>query len=520
MKTQKKLTHHAGKVAAGTMVSRILGYLRDMLVAHTFGAGFAADAFYAAYRIPNLFRRLLGEGALSASFIPVLSDYLHNKSREETQKFINSLFTVLTLILLALTALGIIFAPQLVNIIAYGFTSDPDKLALTIDLTRLMFPFLFFICLAALVLGVLNTLSSFFVPAVAPASLSVAEIGFILALAPLLSPDNQIKGLAISVIIGGLGQLVIQLPKMAKLGWKFGWNPDFSHPGLKRVGTLMIPSMIGLSVDQINSFVDTVCASFLIQGSITALYYSNRVMQLPLAIFGLALASAALPAMSKYVAQNNIASVKETINYSLRLIIFILLPATAGLVVIGLPIIEVLFQRGEFSHQASLMTYSALAYYSLGLPAYAAVKILASSFYAFQDTKVPVKIAAAAMLLNAVLNILLMRPMGVGGLALASAISSWVNAGALAFLLRKKIGPLGINKIISSTLKTIIASAIMSVVSYMIAYRWLPAYPGIAMFAALAGGVASFFAAAYLLRAEEIKSIISVLKKEKPTGSD
>src|SRR3989339_1560142 len=477
MKTQKKLTHHAGKVAAGTMVSRILGYLRDMLVAHTFGAGFAADAFYAAYRIPNLFRRLLGEGALSASFIPVLSDYLHNKSREETQKFINSLFTVLTLILLALTALGIIFAPQLVNIIAYGFTSDPDKLALTIDLTRLMFPFLFFICLAALVLGVLNTLSSFFVPAVAPASLSVAEIGFILALAPLLSPDNQIKGLAISVIIGGLGQLVIQLPKMAKLGWKFGWNPDFSHPGLKRVGTLMIPSMIGLSVDQINSFVDTVCASFLIQGSITALYYSNRVMQLPLAIFGLALASAALPAMSKCVAEKNIDGLKETLNFSIRINTFVLVPAAAGLIAIGLPITQVLFERGNFSHHATLLTYSALIFYSLGLPAYATVKVLASSFYAFQETGTPVKVAAVAMVVNAVLNIVLMRFMGVAGLALATAAASWVNAGILGYLLKKKIGPLGIRRIITTAVKTTLASAMMGACTYFIAFHYMARWP-------------------------------------------
>lgn len=515
MKNEKKLTHQAGRIAVGTTISRVLGYVRDMLVAHTFGAGFAADAFYAAYRIPNLLRRLLGEGSLSASFIPVLSEYLHTKTKEETQELINVIFSALTVVLCILTVLGIIFSPQLVNVIAYGFTSDPEKLSLTINLTRLMFPFLLFICLAALALGILNTLSSFFVAAVAPAALSIAEIGFIMGIAPLLSPDNQIKGLAISVIFGGIGQFIVQWPKIRSLGWHLRWNLNFKHPAIKRIGFLMVPAMIGLSVDQVNAFVDTICASFLAQGSITALYYSNRLMQMPLAIFGIALASAALPAMSKAAAQKDIATVKETLNFSLRFIIFILIPSAVGLITIGFPIIRVLFERGNFDRNATMLTFSALSYYSLGLPAYAMVKVLASSFYAFQETKTPVKVAVVSMTLNAVLNIILMRHMGVGGLALATSISSWLNAAILGYLLRKKIGALGIKRIISTSAKTLAASSLMGAGAYLVAFRYLSAWPAAGMFTSLLAGIIIFFLTAHAMNIEERRHIVSIFIKEK-----
>ena len=234
-----------------------------------------------------------------------------------------------------------------------------------------MFPFVLFICLAALLLGVLNTLGSFFISAVAPVAMSISEIIFILALAPMLSPDNKIKGLAISVIIGGLGQFIVQWIQMRSKGWQLKWQLDFNHPGLRKIMYLILPAMMGLSVDQVNAFVDTICASFLRQGSITSLYYSNRIMQMPLAIFGLALASAALPSMTKDVAEKNIPRLKDTLNLSLRLIIFILLPAAIGLMTVGLPIIRVLFERGKFDYQASLLTYGALFFYCFGLPAYA-----------------------------------------------------------------------------------------------------------------------------------------------------
>ncbi|MEI8218388.1 MAG: murein biosynthesis integral membrane protein MurJ, partial [Elusimicrobiota bacterium] len=378
----------------------------------------------------------------------------------------------------------------------------------------------FFICLAALLLGILNTLSAFFIPAVAPASLSIAEIGFIMGIAPALSPDNQIKGLAISVIVGGIGQFLVQWPKICALGWHLRWKLKFSHPGLKQIGTLMIPSMIGLSVDQINAFVDTMAASFLELGSITALYYSNRVMQLPLAIFGLALASVALPAMSRAAAEKNMESLKETLNFSVRFILFILIPSAVGLMVLGMPIIHVLFERGNFSHQAALMTNSALFFYSFGLPAYAIAKVMAIAFYSQKETKIPVQVAAAAMVLNVVLILILMPYLKVGGLALATALASYFNFSVLAWLLRKRIGPLGIRRILQTATKTMIAATVMGLVSYFIAFRWLVDYPAGGMVLALVGGMAVFFGTAYVMKLEELTPVLSMVFKDKPTGGD
>lgn len=509
----KKVIKYAGSVSAGTTVSRIFGYIRDMLVAYMFGAGMFADAFYAAFRIPNLIRRMLGEGSFSAAFIPVFSEYLHTKTKSETQKLINVVFTLLTVILLIITILGVFFAPLLVKIIAYGFTSDPDKLQLTIDLTRLMFPFLLFICLAAMLLALLNTLNSFFIPAIAPANLSFAEIIYILALAPLLSPSNQIKGLAISVIFGGLGHFIMQYPTLKKLGWSLHFNFNFNHPGIKKIIFLMIPSIIGISVDQINTFVDTICASFLGDGSITALYYSARLMQLPLAIFGLALATVSLPMMSKSVAVKNIDELKETLNVSIRFSMVALMPATVGLIAIGLPIIQVLFERGKFDYTASLLTNNALFYYSLGLPAFAVTKILANTFFSFQDTKTPVKIAFVVMFFHVILCIIFMKILGVGGLALATSLCAYMNVMMLLYKLKLKIGTIGAKKILISSIKALIASSVMGLVAYyIIQIKSLPLFINLILSILIA--IICFVMLLKLLKSDEMEQILNGINKK------
>ncbi|MDD5101760.1 MAG: murein biosynthesis integral membrane protein MurJ [Endomicrobiaceae bacterium] len=509
----KKLVKYAGSVSVGTAISRIFGYIRDMLVAYFFGAGMFADAFYAAFRIPNLIRRMLGEGSFSAAFIPVFSEYLHTKSKDEAQKLIDVVFTILTLLLIVITILGVFFSPLLVKIIAYGFTSDPEKLQLTIDLTRLMFPFLLFICSAAMLLALLNTMNSFFIPAIAPANLSFAEIIYMLALAPMLSPSNQIKGLAISVIFGGIGHFFMQYPMFKHLGWKLRFNFNFNHPGVKKIIFLMIPSVIGISVDQINTFVDTICASFLGDGSITALYYSNRLMQLPLAIFGLAMATVSLPLMSKAVAQNNIEEMKQTLNFSIRFSIIALLPATVGLMVIGLPVIQVLFERGKFDNFASLLTNQALFYYVLGLPAYAISKVLANTFFSFQDTKTPVKIAFVVMFIHVILCVILMRTHGVGGLAFATAICAYINVLMLSHKLRVRIGKMGIKKIIASSIKGLIAASIMGLISYeIIKLQFATLF--ISLIISIIAGIISFVVIAKLLKSPEIEQLLNSLYKK------
>lgn len=512
MSENKNIVKHIGSVSVGTTISRIFGYVRDMLVAYLFGAGLVADAFYAAFRIPNLIRRMLGEGSFSVAFIPIFSEYLHTKTKAETQKLINVVFTSLFLITTIFTILGMFFAPQLVKLIAWGFTSDPEKLQLTIDLTRLMFPFLVFTCLASILLALLNTLHSFFIPAIAPAGLSVAEIIYVLAVAPLLSPNNKIQGLAISVIFGAILHCIYQYPYLKQLGWNFRFNFNFNHPGLKKIFFLMIPSIIGISVDQINTFVDTICASFLGNGSITALYYSNRLMQLPLAIFGLALATVSLPLMSKSVAQNNIKDMKETLNISIRFSIVLLTPAMVALVVLGLPIIQVLFQRGRFDSIASLLTNKALLYYSLGLPAYAISKILANTFFSFQNTKTPVKIAFVVMLIHVLLCVILMKPLGVGGLALATSIGAYINALMLIYKLRIKIGQIGIYKILNSTLKTTVASVIMGIICYFILQLKISIF--ISLTLAIIIGLIVFITVSKLLKSPEIEQLLSVFLKK------
>jgi putative peptidoglycan lipid II flippase len=490
-----------------TLLSRILGYIRDSMVANFFGAGPIADAFYAAFRISNLFRRLLGEGNLSTSFVPVFAEYAEKHGEAETRRFFRVMFTTLLAFLVVITALGILFAPQITKVIAMGFERTPERFELTVTLTRCMFPFLLFISLAALVTGVLNSLRSFFLPALAPACLSIAEIGYLLAIAPFLSPAKQVIGLALSVAVGGLLQLLVQIPTLWRKGLslKFQWQPR--HAGVRRVGKLMVPATLGSSVDQLNAFVDTIYASFLAEGSVAGLYYANRVMQLPLALFGVALSQVSLPAMSASVARGDIEDVKATLSFALRLTLFMILPAMTGLIVLGHPIVEVLFQHGRFTADATALTNWALLFFSLGLFAYAAVKILANAFYAFQETRVPVIIAGLCVGLNIVLNVIFIKTtnMGVGGLALSTSIASWVNALCLFVMLRRKIGRLGGRKIAATLVKSVLGCLVMAAYCLFVMRApgtpWLPL--ALRLAAAIAGGAAIYLAAARVLRMEE-----------------
>ncbi len=543
-KHHHKLARSAGIFTGATLLSRILGYARDTMVAAYFGAGPAADAFYTAFRISNLFRRLLGEGALSASFVPVFSEYTQKQSHEETQRFLNTMFTTLLVILSIITLLGVVFAPQLTRLIARGFDPSSERFALTVTLTRYMFPFMLFICLAALITGVLNAFHSFFLPALAPACLSVAEmvyIGFLWI--AHLKGQNAIVGLAISVTVGGFSQFFVHVPALFKRDYTlaFCWNPK--HEGVRRVGRLILPATLGVAADQVNAFVDTMMATFLSVGSVTALYYSNRVMQLPLALFGIALSQVALPTMSASVARGATEEVKETLNFSLRLTLFMILPATTGLILLGHPIVQVLFQYGKFSNEASALTSWALAAFSIGLFAYAAVKILAAAFYAYQTTRIPVTVASACVALNIVLNLgtlaarktlSLSHPewaealngrVGVACLALATSIASWVNATTLFVLLRKRLGVLGGHRIVRTILKSSVGCAAMGFFSWGIMHlnlsglsplatheRWAR---GVELTLAISGGAAIYMAFAKILRMEEWEPFWSQLSSRR-----
>ncbi|MFN3966335.1 MAG: murein biosynthesis integral membrane protein MurJ, partial [Endomicrobiia bacterium] len=424
-------------------------------------------------------------------------------------------------ILVIITILGIIFAKPLTKLIAFGFTSKPEKLDIAVVLTKIMFPYLLFACLAALLLGVLNSLKSFFLPAIAPAGLSVSEILCIFVVFSLFTftEDQKIKLLALSVVLGGFVQYFIQQLKLTKYNLKIKLNFDLNHPGLKKILILMLPTMIGFSVDQVNAFVDTICASFLREGSITALYYSNRLMQLPLALFGIAMATVSLPLMSSSMAENNIQKMKETFNFSLRMVLFSLVPASVGLITLGLSIIRALFEYGKFDSSASELTYSALAFYSLGLISFSFVKVSASAFYSMKETRIPVKIATLCMILNAILNIILMKPLGVGGLALATTISSSLNAFLLIYNLRKKIGPVGMKKIFASFIKISVASLVMGIAVFILSkFNYIHKIVDLAIIIGV--GILIYFFLTKFLDIEERKPLLEFLREKFNIGDE
>jgi len=544
LKKEGKITRSVAGVSASTLASRILGYLRDMLIANFFGAGLVADAFFIAYRIPNLLRRLLGEGALSASFIPVFTEYLTTKPKEEAQRLVRISGLLLLTILSILTILGIIFSPIIVRVIAPGFIKDPEKLSLTITLTRILFPFMIIIGMAALALGILNSLHRFIIPALAPCLLSISEILFILLICPLM--ERPIIGLALGVLAGGFAQFFFQIPSLVKGGfvipagkgysnprlkpmnypqnllknwivlWK-RWTSILDHPGVKRIGLLMLPATLGLSVSQVNTFVDAICASMLREGSVTALYYANRIMQLPLALFGTAIATVALPMMSRSVAASNMQELKDTLSLAFRMILFTIVPASVGLIILGNPIISLLFERGRFTSQATQSTSWALLFYSTGIVAYAGVKLVASAFYSMQDTRTPVRVASIAMVANIVLNLILMRILDVGGLAFATAIAAFINLLILLFYLWKRIGRLVSKKVVLSLAKILLASSAMGL-ACIYSSRFLGQINKlIQVVGTILICLGIYILVTHLLRCEEIKYVWKIITRKEST---
>ncbi|HEY4485565.1 MAG TPA: murein biosynthesis integral membrane protein MurJ, partial [Nitrospiria bacterium] len=418
----RQITRAAGLIGLATAASRILGFVRDMVLARLFGAGYVADAFFVAYRIPNMLRELFAEGSMSAAFIPVFTETLTRKDRGEARTLASAVFTLLLIVVSAVTLLAIAAAPWIVTVIAAGFTDELGKFNLTVMLSRFMFPYLLFISLAALAMGMLNSLRAFAAPALSPVMFNLVIISCALWLAPHLT--EPIFGVAIGVTLGGLAQFLIQMPSLRREGMIPQLHFDFSHPGVRRIGWLMLPAMIGLSVTQVNILVNTLLASFLPEGSQTFLFYGMRLVLFPLGIFGVALGTAILPTMSRQSSQGRLDEMKQTLAFGLRLIAFIIIPAMIGLMTLRIPIIHLFFEHGRFTAEATAGTAAALLAYSVGLPAFAGIRIVVAAFYSMQDTRTPVKIAAAAMAANVALSLLLMRPLAHGGLALATSLSA------------------------------------------------------------------------------------------------
>jgi putative peptidoglycan lipid II flippase len=509
--SSKKFVRHAGAVSFATLLSRILGYVRDALVASAFGGGHFTDAFYAAFRLSNLLRRMLGEGPLATAFVPVFSEHLAKHEPRQARDFFQSLFTTLGVLLLVIVGIGMLGSPWIVALAAGGFKSaNPATFDLTVTLTRQMFPFLLFVCLAAISSAALNALGHFFIPALAPAMLSVATIVYVLCIKQWAMDPMQ--GLAISTTVGGLLHLAMVWPLLHREGiaprWK--WNPG--HPDIRRVGLLVIPALWGLSIDQVNAYVDTICASFLREGSVTALYNSNRLMQFALALFGVSISTATLPHLSMSAAREEWGTFKENLNFSLRMTLYLVVPAMVGLIVLAHPLVKTLFQHGLFTPQQTLMTVSALVAYTLGLPAYAVVKVVVTAFYARKYTKTPVQVATVCLFLNMVGNVLLMKRWGVGGLAFATAFASFVNGGILLWLLRRKIGVLGGRKIVRTAVGSAVASGIMAASAWA-TLRWAPGPLPVRALGAVTVGTGLYLFISWAGRLEEFGHLRDLLRR-------
>jgi len=515
MSENTRVTKAAGVVSLATLLSRMFGFVRDVIIAWFFGAGLSSDAFFVAFRIPNLLRRLFAEGSLSIAFIPVFTEYLTIKGREDAFRLARCAIWFVSIILAVVAVLGVFMSPVIIRIIAPGFISSPEKFHLTVSLTRIMFPYIFFIGLVALSMGILNSLGHFAAPALAPVFLNIAIICSVFFISPYMS--DPVTGLAIGVLIGGVLQLALQIPFLIKKGLYFWQRTTTVHPGLKKIGLLMLPAVFGAAVYQINILAGTLLASLLPEGSISYLYYADRLVQFPLGLFAIAIATAVLPTLSRQAASKDFEAVKNTFAYAMKLVLFLSIPSMVGLFILREPIVALLFKRGVFDSKATQLTSYALLYYSMGLWAFSGVRVVVSTFYALQDTKTPVRIAIISIIANILLGIILMGPLAHGGLALSTSLASMLNFVLLVLALRKKLGNLGLKAIAKSVCKIVFCSAIMGLVVMAISTFMIPLSDislkslFFSLMATIIIGLLFYTAFSFLMKSSELKEVWGVI---------
>ena len=444
------------RLSSMTMLSRILGFIRDAVVARIFGAGVAMDAFVVAFRLPNLLRRVFAEGAFSQAFVPILADYKQNQSPENTQKFVQYVAGMLSFALCVVTVIGVLAAPIVIWLTASGFSQDGTRFELAVSLLRVVFPYILLISLSSFVGSILNTYSKFSIPAFTPVLLNVSLI------VPYFDPPIMALGWA--VLVGGLLQLVFQLPWLFKLGFLKMPKLSFRDAAVNRVMKQMIPSIIGSSVAQVSLVINTIFASFLVSGSVSWLYYADRLMELPSGVIGAALGTILLPSLSKHAAAQNQAEFSALLDWGLRLCVLLILPAALGLAILGFPLVSTLFMYQQFALHDAQMTQQALMAYSIGLPAMIAVKIFAPGFYAQQNVKTPMRIAIISLVCTQLFNLLLVWHFKHAGLALAIGLGACVNAGLLFMMLRVRqiyIPRAGWKRYLKQILSALIAMAVV-----------------------------------------------------------
>lgn len=521
----RQIASAAGVVSLATLLSRLLGFVRDIAIAWLFGAGMLADAFFVAFRIPSTLRELLGEGALSAAFIPTFTRTATREGRDAAWDLASAVMGTLVVVLAGVTLLGVLLAPAIVRLLAPGFAEVPGKLDLTVQLLRVMFPYIFLVGLAALFMAILNSLGHFLAPALSPTMLNIAMIAAALVVAP--GASNPVLPLGIAVLVGGAGQLLIQVPAAVARGWRPRLRVAPRDPRVWQIARLMAPGVAGLAITQVNVFVGTLLASFLAQGSVAALTYAFRLVQFPIGVIGVAIATGALPVMAASMAKDAVGEMKGALQGSLRLAFFLALPAIVGLIVFRVPILHVLFERGAFTRPVTLLTAEILVGYSLGLTFYIGNRILTPAFYAMHDTRTPVTTGMLAVAVNIVASVLLMGRFGATGLALATAVASASNFLLLFTRLRGRVGLLGGRRLLLAAARVALACAPMAVWGVLSQGWWdVLAVPGAAQKAALLCGemaVAAtlFGATAAALRCEEVGWALAAIRGrgKRTTGS-
>ncbi len=460
MSQESQVARKAGKVGIATLASRVLGLVREQVMASFFGAGLATDAFNVAFRIPNLLRDLFAEGAMSSAFVPTFTAVHEKEGEAAAWTFGRHLVVTLAAVLLGLCVIGWIFAPAIVRVFAPGFGAIPGKHELTVLLTRVMLPFLPAVAVAAAVMGMLNARGRFGVPALAPSFMNLGMIVVGVGLIPAMRALGQppILAMAIGVVAGGLLQLGVQWPSLHRLGFRLRLEAPSFPPPVRRVATLMLPATIGLAATQLNLFVSTWIASLLEQGSVSWLWYAFRLMQLPIGVFGVALATVSLPALARAAVANDLPGVRSTLSATVRLVLLLTIPAALWLAVMSRPVIALLYEHGRFHALDTERTAGALVMYCLGLPAFAAVGVFTRAFYALGDTRRPVQASFVSVAVNLALNLLLMKPLGHLGLALATSVTSCVNLLQLALYLRPRLGGLEGGRMLRSAVRVALAS--------------------------------------------------------------
>lgn len=519
MSEKGRIARAAGIMSSGTLVSRILGLIRDMAMTNLFGASGLTDSFFVAQKIPNMLREVFAEGAMSSAVIPVLTGY-EKDDPEAGRKLVRALLGFSLVFVGLLCALATVFAPEIVSLIGFGFMAPEKAFAFdtTVDLARIMMPYLLLVSLASILMAALNTRRIFFIPSLSTAMYNLAFIVIIFLLASRMGQPIYAAGIAMAA--GGFVQLVFQAPKFMGQGLSLVPSFRFGHPGLRRILRLVLPVMLGTAVIQVNIVIGSMLATSLAFGSVTYLYYSMRLIQFPIGMFGVAMGMAVLPSLSSHAHAGDMKSLRDDFAFALRLVFYIGVPAMAGLVALRVPIISTLFQHGDWGAVATLGTAKALLFYSFGLWATMGLKVLNSTFYSLSDTRTPVKTAVAALIFNLAMSLTLMGPMGHAGLALAQALAAMLNFTLLFTFLRSKLGTVSGRKILSSFCRSA-ASATLMGVSVWAASRGMDwTAPGgtlnkaLMLSALISGAVLAYSALTVLMRSEEAGFVLKLVKKK------